>query len=137
MSSNQCCGSALVQCGSGSSFLSPCRSGSGFRETILVRLLSHKKLNFYMKNIGPKTYRRGHKMLSDRQKTSFICKFWSVFMLLDPDPDLHSQYGSGSRTAKSIRSHPDPQHCFKLMILQLSTGVGYQDHQFERNRSFF
>jgi hypothetical protein len=27
---------------------------------------------------------------------------WKFSMLLDPDSDLHSHYGSGSRTAKSV-----------------------------------
>jgi hypothetical protein len=35
-----------------------------------------------------------------------------VLMLLDSGRDLHSQYGSGSRTTKSVRIlvDPDPQH---------------------------
>ncbi len=45
----------------------------------------------------------------ERQDTGFICKFWSASLLLDPDPDPHSLYGSdsGSRTAKQmlIRIH--------------------------------
>ncbi len=38
-------------------------------------------------------------------------------MLLDPDP--HSQYGSGSKTAKWMRTHADsdPQHWFKIILL--------------------
>ncbi len=58
----RCCGPALVQCGSGSSFWSQCGSGYGSgswkpkqcgsrRMRIRVRLLNNKKLNFYMKNI--------------------------------------------------------------------------------------
>jgi hypothetical protein len=44
----------------------------------------------------------------------FVCQvflFWSISMLLNPDP--HSYYGLGSRSAKSIRilDDPDPQHC--------------------------
>ncbi len=70
---------------------------------ILVRFVtvfSQKKLNFYMKNIlkvgnRSKTYIQRCKSLSE---TRFICKFLSISMLLDPDP--HSQYGSGSKTAK-------------------------------------
>jgi hypothetical protein len=57
-----------LQCGSGSSFLSECGSvyGSESRKPnecgsrrirILVRLLSYKKLNFYMKNIVKVDYR--------------------------------------------------------------------------------
>jgi hypothetical protein len=48
-----------------------------------------------------KTYLRRYKSLFERLKVRFICKFVSISMLLDPDP--HSQYGSGSRTAKSLR----------------------------------
>jgi hypothetical protein len=38
-------------------------------------------------------------------------------MLLDPDP--HSQYGCGSRTAKSMGIHadPDPQHWAEVKTL--------------------
>ena len=40
---------------------------------------------------------------------------WSVFKLLDPDPDPYIVYwsGSGSRRANNIRIllDPDPQHC--------------------------
>jgi hypothetical protein len=40
----------------------------------------------------------------------------SVSLLLDPDP--HSQYGSGSRRAKSVRVHPDsdPQLSHALLL---------------------
>ncbi len=106
---NQCCGSAFVsmRTWSGSSFLS--QSGSGYgsgsgsmmpnqcgsrRIRILVRLLSHKKLNFYMENIqkvGNSSknipYLRRYISLLERPKTRFICKVWSISMLLDPDPD--------------------------------------------------
>jgi hypothetical protein len=34
--------------------------------------------------------------LFERQETGSFFKFWSISML----PDLHSEYGSGSRTAK-------------------------------------
>ncbi len=62
-----------------------------------------EKYTFSRKEIGQKTY-----LL--RYKSHFE---WQVTMILDPDP--HSQYGSGSRTAKSMRIHadPDPQHCLK------------------------
>jgi hypothetical protein len=33
------------------------------------------------------------------------CKFWSIYLLLDPDP--HSQYESGSRRAKIIADPDD------------------------------
>jgi hypothetical protein len=45
------------------------------------------------------------KRLFERQETMFICKIWSVSMLLDPDP--HAQYGSGSLTA-TMNADPDP-----------------------------
>jgi hypothetical protein len=61
-----------------------------------IEFLHEKKI--YLKlAIGQKhTYER-----TKRQETRFICYFGSISMLLDPDP--HSQYGFGSRTAKSIR----------------------------------
>jgi hypothetical protein len=74
---------------------------------ILARLKSHKNLNFYVKNIfqvGNRAKNLPTKVLKQVLKavTRFICKLWSNTMLLDPDPDSHSQYGSGSvsRTAK-------------------------------------
>ncbi len=40
--------------------------------------------------IGQKTYLRGYKSLLEKgQETKFICRLWSISMLLDPDP--HSQ----------------------------------------------
>jgi hypothetical protein len=42
-------------------------------------------------------------------------------MLLDPDTDQHSQYGSGSKKAKSMRIlDPDPQHCPTLITILMS-----------------
>jgi len=60
------------------------------RIRIWIRLSSHKKLSFYMKNI--------HKVgtRSKKAENQFFCKFWSISMLLDPDP--HFQYGSGFTT---------------------------------------
>jgi len=80
------------------------------RIRILVRLQSHKKfiVSVYctwtillkfgnrVKNIFTKVHR--YTSHFERQETRFICKFWSISML--PNPDLHSQYGSGSRTTK-------------------------------------
>ncbi len=72
---------------------------------------------------------RRHKSLLKRQVTKFICKCWSISMLQDLDPDLHSQYGSlsRSRTAKWMiadipiyeyfyaEAYPDPgMHYLKL-----------------------
>ncbi len=71
----------------------PCGSGSWSDFKI-------RQLNFNMKNIGyvicQNTYLQRYKSLFERQETRFIGYFWSISMLLDPDP----QYGSGSRTAK-------------------------------------
>ncbi len=53
--------------------------------------------------------------LALKGRKHFFCKFWPIFML--PDPDPHSQYGSGSKAAKWMRIQvdpdpgPDPQHC--------------------------
>ncbi len=48
-----------------------------------------------------------------------ISKFWSISMLLDPDQ--HSQYGSGSRTAKRMRisADSDPQHGIRVVSTYL------------------
>ncbi len=59
-------------------------------------LQSHKKLNFYAINILE---------VHDRSK-KHLFKFCSIPMLLDPDP--HSQHVSGSKTAKSMRIHANP-----------------------------
>ncbi len=47
-------------------------------------------------------------------------------MKLDPDP--HSQYGSGSRTAKWMRIHaaPDPQHCLGGSLTWVTTLTTYK-----------
>jgi hypothetical protein len=39
-----------------------------------------------------KTYLRRYKRVFEKHETRFICLFWSVSML--PDPDPHSQSGS-------------------------------------------
>jgi hypothetical protein len=59
-----------------------------------------QKLNFYIKNIPKvgnryKTYIQRYKNLFERQNTRFVCKTWSISVLLDPDPYFH--YGSGSK----------------------------------------
>ncbi len=58
------------------------------RIRILVRLWSHQKLNFYMKNnlnyVKKHTY-EGTKAFLKRQETRLICKFWAISKLLDPD----------------------------------------------------
>jgi hypothetical protein len=60
----------------------------------LVRLLGHKNLNFYMKNILKVGYRSKNihtKVLKpfERQESKFICEFRSISVLLDSvmDPD--------------------------------------------------
>jgi hypothetical protein len=52
----------------------------------------------------------------------FFFLFWSISLLLDPEP--HSQYGSGSRRAKSKRIYADPeqrQKEFKFSIKRKRT----------------
>ncbi len=115
----QCFGSALVHCGSGSSFLSEyrygSRSGSGepnqcrsMRIRILVRPCCDKKLDFDMKNIlyfsyyVIKKYLRRNKSKFERPEIRIICKFWSISLLLDPYPHQHSQHRSVSGRAKSM-----------------------------------
>jgi hypothetical protein len=46
------------------------------------RLVNRPKKHFY---VGRYT------ILSERLEIWFICKFWSISLLLDPDPKLHSQ----------------------------------------------
>jgi hypothetical protein len=104
------------QCGSRSGSRKPNLCGSR-RIRILIRLFSYKKLHFYMENIlkvakMSKNVPKKVQKIFYRQKIRFLCKLWPISMLLDPDP--HSQYGSGSKTAKRIRIYvdpePDPQH---------------------------
>ncbi len=68
------------------------------RIRILVRLW-RTTVEFLLENIliGQKTYLRRYKSFFESQKLRFICKFWSIFMVLDPDPDPHCQYRSGSK----------------------------------------
>jgi hypothetical protein len=51
----------------------------------------------------------------ERQKTWFICKFWSISMLLDLDP--HSQYGPRSGSTTPAKSMPYSQIGRKRMFL--------------------
>jgi hypothetical protein len=51
--------------------------------------------------VGKKTHLRRYKSHFEWQKTKIYCKFWSNSKLLNQDP--HSQYGSGSITAKAMR----------------------------------
>jgi hypothetical protein len=46
-------------------------------------------------------------------------------MLRDSDPNPHSQYGSGSRTAKSVRTHADsdPQYWYHMYRTYLTIGT--------------
>jgi hypothetical protein len=80
------------------------KSMRSMRIRILVRFCHHKKLyfTFYILHFTfllyvRKTYLRNtvrrHNSLSERLQFRFIL-FWSISLLLDPDP--HSQYGSGS-----------------------------------------
>jgi|688.fasta_scaffold286380_2 hypothetical protein len=49
--------------------------------------------------IGKKTYMRLYEGTTDfwKGRKRGTCKFLSISMRLDPDPNSHSQYGSGSR----------------------------------------
>ncbi len=71
-----------------------------------VQTFESHKVEFYMNNLKvcnrSKAYLRRYESLFDWQKAKFIFKVWSISMLQDPDP--HSQYGSGSVTAKECRS---------------------------------
>jgi hypothetical protein len=47
----------------------------------------------------------------ERQETGFICYFWSISMLLDPELELHSEYGSRDPDQDSlISADPDTQY---------------------------
>jgi hypothetical protein len=59
---------------------------------------------------------------TENQETRFIYKFCSISMLLDPD--LHSQYEYGSRTAKSMWIHANPQHCLGALQTSFPYRVG-------------
>jgi hypothetical protein len=39
---------------------------------------------------------------------NFLLLLWVIFALLDPDPDLDSEYGSGSTGPTEYGSNPDP-----------------------------
>jgi hypothetical protein len=98
------------QCGSGSSFLSQMRMGSGSRESDFYR---HKKLDFDMKKI----YNVGN--MSQNIPTSAQKPFWKAgnevyllilvnFHVLHPDP--HSQYVFGSGISKSSYTELNQQY---------------------------
>ncbi len=101
------------KCGSGSSFLP--QNGSRSRKPNLCGSKSWSyfyvtKFNFFNKNIvdlgkvnGRITFLHSYNSLFERLKFRIICLFQSISYLMDPDPDLHSQYGSGFRSAKSVR----------------------------------
>jgi hypothetical protein len=83
---------SVVDGGSVSSFLPHCGSGS-----LGQTLPSPKgKFFFYMKNIlyvGNRSYLNvGTKGFLERLEIRFVGKYWSISLLLDPDP--HSQNGS-------------------------------------------
>ncbi len=93
------------QCLSGSSFFSQCgsRSGSGSREPNQCgtgyRLPVHENYTCsweWVKIITMKVQKP-----FKRQETMFIWSFRSISMLLDLNPDPHSQYGYGSRSGSS------------------------------------
>jgi hypothetical protein len=76
-----------------------------------------------------KTNLRRHKGLFERQETRFICKFWSIFMLQDPDPDPHSQCGSGTAFPIRIRiqnsqmnADPEAQHWAEKYLVECAGG---------------
>ncbi len=72
---------------------------------IRIKFIFSLRIRIRIQGAKPMRIRR-FKNPFERQETRFICYLWSISMLLDPDP--HSQYRSGSRTAKSIRIHADP-----------------------------
>ncbi len=93
------------------------------RIQILVRLCHHKEIEFDMKNIKykicRKTYLRKYKIHFKCWKSGgfanfgqFPCSWFRIRIRIpNTDPDPYSQYGSksGSRRAKSMRIHADPE----------------------------
>ncbi len=61
------------------------------------------KVGNMSENIPTKEHTTRSLRLLEKQKTRFTCKFWSISMLLDPDPHFKDGSGSDSRTAKWIR----------------------------------
>ncbi len=57
-------------------------------------ILTMKNVLYVSSVICQKTYLRSFESHFERLEIRFICQFWSVSLLLDPDS--HSQYGSGS-----------------------------------------
>jgi hypothetical protein len=109
-----------------------------------VRLCRHRKVNFYMKNIlyvGNRSYLNvGTKGFFERLEIRFVGKYWSISLLLDPDP--HSQYGTGCRRAKSMRfqADPDPQHCYRhcCTFMSLIDISGRQMiHEYRKHYTFY
>ncbi len=84
---NQC--GSVSGCGSRSGCVS--RSGSGSWSDLKLQ-----QVVFFMNNvlIGQKTDLQRYGSLFEKQETRFSCYYWSISMLLDPDP--HSQCRSGS-----------------------------------------
>jgi hypothetical protein len=67
-----------------------------------MRML-REEYRYLQKGIGQKTIHtiyEGTKAFLKGRKPCLFDNFWSASMLLDLDPDPHSQYGFGSRTAK-------------------------------------
>ncbi len=82
------------RCGSGSKkpnqCVNPGGSGSGSWSDFWVKKVEFRILH------EKYSWSTVATVIGQRQKTRFICKFWSISMLLDPD--LHSQYDSGFKT---------------------------------------
>ncbi len=93
---------------------------------LVLRLLSGKKLSFYMENIFKvgtvivqKPCIRTDISLFEWHKTRYICQFWSTSMLLDPDP--HSRIQDNQMNAESrIQVDPDPLHWFFRLLHPIS-----------------
>jgi hypothetical protein len=74
-----------------------------------------------------KTYLPRYKIHFEMLEIRLFCKFWSISLLLVPDPGPHSQYvfESGSRRVNSMRIHADPEGSKTLPNTRLSPVCKY------------
>ncbi len=64
------------------------------------------KIYRYFKKVGKRSKNIPTKVQKPfwKAKTRFICKFWSISIILDLDPNPHSQYGSGSKIGSQMNA---------------------------------
>jgi hypothetical protein len=70
--------------------------------------------------------------MKDRKPGLFVNKFWSVSMLLDPDPDRITNM---DRIKDSqMNADPDPQHCLTTSVADLECLSRIPDRDFYPSR---